>query len=102
MTSSWCCSTARPGVAPELVAQRLLDVMRQPFELDGASMPLRSTSASGSPPATAAAAEDLLRDADVALYQAKAAGKNRYAIFDPEMQTDIVAASSWSSTCGRP
>jgi EAL domain-containing protein (putative c-di-GMP-specific phosphodiesterase class I) len=30
-----------------------------------------------------------LRDADVALYQAKAAGKNRYEIFFPEMQTEI-------------
>ena len=28
------------GVAPELVAERLLDVMRQPFELDAAPMPL--------------------------------------------------------------
>jgi EAL domain-containing protein (putative c-di-GMP-specific phosphodiesterase class I) len=32
---------------------------------------------------------DLLRDADVALYEAKAAGKNRYEIFHPEMQTEI-------------
>jgi EAL domain-containing protein (putative c-di-GMP-specific phosphodiesterase class I) len=31
----------------------------------------------------------LLRDADVALYQAKAAGKNRYEIFHAEMQTEI-------------
>jgi EAL domain-containing protein (putative c-di-GMP-specific phosphodiesterase class I) len=30
-----------------------------------------------------------LRDADVALYQAKAAGKNRYEIFHPEMQLEI-------------
>ena len=35
-------------------------------------------------------AGELLRDADVALYQAKAAGKNRYEVFDPEMQTEIV------------
>ena len=32
---------------------------------------------------------DLLRDADVALYQAKAVGKNRFEFFRPEMQTDI-------------
>jgi EAL domain-containing protein (putative c-di-GMP-specific phosphodiesterase class I) len=30
-----------------------------------------------------------LRDADVALYEAKAAGKNRYEVFYPEMQTEI-------------
>jgi EAL domain-containing protein (putative c-di-GMP-specific phosphodiesterase class I) len=32
---------------------------------------------------------DLLRDADVALYEAKALGKNRYEVFHPEMQTEI-------------
>ena len=80
-----------PAVEPELVAQRLLDVMHQPFELEGVAAPLTvnisigiATSDSGE-----AEAEDLLRDADVALYQAKAAGKNRFAIFDPEMQTSI-------------
>jgi EAL domain-containing protein (putative c-di-GMP-specific phosphodiesterase class I) len=32
---------------------------------------------------------DLLRDADVALYEAKAAGKNRYEVFHPDMQSGI-------------
>ena len=32
---------------------------------------------------------ELLRDADVALYQAKAAGKNRYEIFHADMQSTI-------------
>jgi EAL domain-containing protein (putative c-di-GMP-specific phosphodiesterase class I) len=35
------------------------------------------------------AEENWLRDADIALYQAKARGKNRYEFFHPEMQTDI-------------
>ena len=30
-----------------------------------------------------------MRDADVELYQAKAAGKNRYEIFNPEMHADV-------------
>ena len=34
-------------VAPELVAERLLDVMRQPFELEGAPMPLIVTTSIG-------------------------------------------------------
>jgi diguanylate cyclase (GGDEF)-like protein len=80
---------ADPVVAPELVAQRMLDVMRQPFEFAGATMPLAVTTSIGIAIGERASGGDLLRDADVALYQAKAAGKNRYTYFRPEMQTDI-------------
>ncbi len=76
-------------VAPELVAQRLLNVMRQPFELDGAMMPLSVNTSIGIAIGDRATGGELLRDADVALYQAKAAGKNRYEVFFPEMQTEI-------------
>jgi diguanylate cyclase (GGDEF)-like protein len=76
-------------VAPELVAQRLLDVMRQPFDLDEALLPLTVNISIGLATGDRASADDLLRDADVALYQAKASGKNRYAVFDPAMQTDM-------------
>jgi diguanylate cyclase (GGDEF)-like protein len=76
-------------VAPELVAERLLDVMRQPFELDDASMPLTVNISIGIAGGDRGSAGELLRDADIALYQAKTAGKNRYEIFDPNMQTSI-------------
>ena len=35
-------------------------------------------------------AEDVLRDADIAMYRAKAAGKARYEIFDPTMRDQIM------------
>ncbi len=35
-------------------------------------------------------APELLRDADIALYRAKALGKNRSALFQPEMQTAVL------------
>ena len=76
-------------VAPELVAQRLLDVMHQPFELDQESLPLTVNMSIGIASGDRGSAGELLRDADVALYQAKGAGKNRYEIFDPQMQTSI-------------
>jgi diguanylate cyclase (GGDEF)-like protein len=76
-------------VAPELVAQRLLDVMRQPFDLDDATMPLTVNVSIGMATGDRSSAEELLRDADVALYQAKAGGKHCYEAFDPEMQTTI-------------
>jgi diguanylate cyclase (GGDEF)-like protein len=76
-------------VAPELIAQRLLDVMRQPFELSATSVPLLVGISIGIASGDRATAGDLLRDADVALYQAKGAGKSRYEVFHPEMQSQI-------------
>jgi diguanylate cyclase (GGDEF)-like protein len=77
------------GAAPELVAQRLLEVMRQPFELDAAPMPLTVTVSVGIAVGDRSSSGDLLRDADVALYLAKAAGKNCFEAFHPEMDTSI-------------
>jgi diguanylate cyclase (GGDEF)-like protein len=74
---------------PEVVAHRLLEVMRQPFELEGATRPLTVSTSIGIAIGDRLNPEDLLRDADIALYQAKTAGKNRYEIFDPDMQTGI-------------
>jgi diguanylate cyclase (GGDEF)-like protein len=70
----------------ELAAERLLNVLHQPFEIN--DMPLAITASIGiAIVAHDSLAGDLLRDADVALYEAKAAGKNRYAVFHPEMHT---------------
>jgi len=78
-----------PMVAPELVAERLLAVMQQPFELDGLSSSLHANASIGIAVGDRGSGGELLRDADIALYQAKAKGKNRYEFFRPEMQTDI-------------
>jgi len=73
--------------APELVAERILSLMRQPFEIDGASSPMIVTTSVGIAVGDRGTASDLLRDADVALYQAKAAGKNCYELFRPQMNS---------------
>jgi diguanylate cyclase (GGDEF)-like protein len=72
--------------APEVVAQRLLDVMRQPFELDGAPRPIRVTASVGIAVGTQGTGGELLRDADLALYRAKANGKDVYEVFHPAME----------------
>jgi diguanylate cyclase (GGDEF)-like protein len=74
---------------PELVAERLLAVLRQPFELDGALGRPQSCSVSiGVAIGQRPTADELLRDADLAMYQAKQAGKDRYVLFEESMQTD--------------
>jgi diguanylate cyclase (GGDEF)-like protein len=74
--------------APELVAQRILDVLRQPIQLaEGHYAPVCLTASIGIATGKAASAEDLLQDADLALYKAKAAGRNGYVQFESAMQT---------------
>jgi diguanylate cyclase (GGDEF)-like protein len=73
---------------PELVAERLLEVLRRPYEMDGQMVRQLSLTASiGVALGERASAAELLSDADVALYEAKAAGKNRYMLFQSSMQT---------------
>jgi diguanylate cyclase (GGDEF)-like protein len=75
---------------PELVAERLIDVLRQPYEMSSEiGRPLTLTASVGIASGLRGTAEELLRDADTALYQAKAAGKNRYMLFQSAMQTAI-------------
>jgi diguanylate cyclase (GGDEF)-like protein len=75
---------------PELVADRLLEVLRAPFELDGISGGAITLTASiGIAMGTRPSAPELLRDADIALYEAKAVGKNCSVVFQPEMHTAV-------------
>jgi diguanylate cyclase (GGDEF)-like protein len=75
---------------PELIAERLLDALQHPFKL-GADKETRLTVtasigiAAGEP----TSAEELLRDADIAMYRAKWDGKNRYVVFETGMQDAV-------------
>jgi EAL domain-containing protein (putative c-di-GMP-specific phosphodiesterase class I) len=75
--------------APDLVAQRLLDLMRQPFILHASAIPIVVTTSVGVATGDRDSAGDLLRDADIAMYMAKAAGKNCYEVFRPGMESDV-------------
>jgi diguanylate cyclase (GGDEF)-like protein len=77
------------SASPEFVAQRLLDAMRQPFTISGSHAPMVVTTSIGIALGDRASGVEFLRDADVALYQAKAAGKNQYMFFNPAMQSAI-------------
>jgi diguanylate cyclase (GGDEF)-like protein len=74
---------------PELVAERVLEILRRPFDLEGVCGPLTLTASIGIASGGRPSATELLRDADIALYQAKAAGKNRYVVFQPEMHAAV-------------
>ena len=69
--------------APELVAERLVRVIREPFELDGSAAPVTITTSVGVAVADRDGTSEVMRAADIALYQAKAAGKDRFDVFRP-------------------
>ena len=65
-------------------ARRLLDSLTTPIPYDGQNL-LVTGSIGIVIPGKGADAETVLRDADTAMYQAKAAGRNRYEVFDDEL-----------------
>jgi diguanylate cyclase (GGDEF)-like protein len=68
----------------EGVAGRLVDALRAPFALEGREIRVHaSIGIARAEPGSIA--EDLLRNADVAMYAAKTNGKGGYAWYDPEM-----------------
>ena len=78
------------AAGPELIAERLLEALKQPFKLGPDKETRVSVTASiGIAIGEHASAEELLRTADIAMYQAKWDGKNRYAVYETGMQ-DIV------------
>jgi diguanylate cyclase (GGDEF)-like protein len=65
-------------------AGRIIRALDAPFRLGGRDV-VTATSIGIAVGGTGHAAADLLRDADVALYRAKARGRGRYAVFDTAM-----------------
>jgi diguanylate cyclase (GGDEF)-like protein/PAS domain S-box-containing protein len=65
-------------------ARRILDSLNSPIPYDGQNL-LVTGSIGIVIPGQGADAETVLRDADTAMYQAKAAGRNRFEVFDEEL-----------------
>jgi diguanylate cyclase (GGDEF)-like protein len=72
-----------------MIAERVQQSLQAPFELDGrelfvgASIGIAIATAASKP-------EEVMRDADVAMYRAKADGKGRHAVFDARMHEQVM------------
>jgi diguanylate cyclase (GGDEF)-like protein len=77
------------AAGPELVAERLLEALKHPFKLGAEETRLTVTASIGIAVGERGSAEELLRDADIAMYRAKWDGKNRYAVFESGMQDKV-------------
>ena len=78
----------------------LLRVLRSPFVLNGQEMTIGASIGIATWRA-GQTADDLLRDADVAMYAAKTSGKRRIARFDPSMHAALVARHTLSVELAR-
>jgi diguanylate cyclase (GGDEF)-like protein len=82
--------TGPDAAHPDAVAGRILSALRKPLALPASGHSAVTISASiGIASALADTAEDLLQHADIAMYQAKAAGKGGYVLFEESMQEAI-------------
>jgi diguanylate cyclase (GGDEF)-like protein len=74
--------------AAERAAQRLVRALRSPFVLSGHEMSIHASIGIAGHYG-AATADELLRNADVAMYSAKDNGKRGYAVYEPEMHARV-------------
>ncbi len=79
------------AAGPELIAERLLEALAPPFRLDDDAQTARLavTASVGIAMGPRDSGEELLRDADVAMYRAKWDGKNRYVVFEATMHEAV-------------
>jgi diguanylate cyclase (GGDEF)-like protein/PAS domain S-box-containing protein len=78
----------------KLIAQNMLEALDKPYQFGDVSY--HCTASIGAIPFMDAGetVESLLKSADMAMYKAKAAGKNALRFFDPSMQTEIERRAS--------
>jgi len=71
------------------LADRLQQVLKQPLQIAGVSVNTSASIGITFSRLGYATPEDLLRDADIAMYRAKAAGKARYEVFDANLHSEV-------------
>jgi diguanylate cyclase (GGDEF)-like protein len=82
--------------APQLegvtdLAQRIIDVLSAPYEIEGQQMVIGTSVGIAIAPTDGETVAALLKSADVALYRAKTDGRGRYRFFEPGMDAAMQA-----------
>jgi diguanylate cyclase (GGDEF)-like protein/PAS domain S-box-containing protein len=79
------------------LAERVLAAFDRSFRLDDQAIAVRASIGVVLAAGGHRTADDLLRDADVAMYRAKASGRGSYALFEPSMQAEVVTRQALES-----
>jgi diguanylate cyclase (GGDEF)-like protein len=84
-----------------MIGERIMDALRLPFLIEGNEVIARASVGISENIVPGQPAEELLRNADVAMYTAKAQGKGRVVIFEPQMHATVVARHALTSRLER-
>ena len=76
--------------AAEAVAHKLVDTLAEPYELDGRSIHVTISVGITIYPKDRGDPETLVKNADIAMYQAKSAGRNGFQFFNEAMHDEIL------------
>jgi len=74
----------------EMTAKRVEKAFEAPFPVDGMELSISTSIGIAIDDGHASSAEDLLRDADIALYRAKEAGRGRTEVFDVALREAVL------------
>jgi diguanylate cyclase (GGDEF)-like protein/PAS domain S-box-containing protein len=76
----------RDGAAA--LATRILAAINEPYDLDGYKAAIGASIGIALAPDDGGSANELLKNADLALYRVKSAGRNGFRFFDPKMESE--------------
>jgi diguanylate cyclase (GGDEF)-like protein len=83
-----CSTDGHRREAAAALADRLLAIISEPYDLDGRRVTIGTSIGITFAPNDGADADVLIKNADLALYKAKSEGGDRYRLFEPSMEAE--------------
>ena len=77
--------------AAEVTAQRILDALDRPIELDGMHFSISCSMGIAMQPDDGHTLDELIKHADTAMYRVKERGKGNFRFYQPQMNVDLLA-----------
>ena len=79
------------AVVAESVARRILDDMLKPFMLDGMGFSIQCSIGMALYPQDGASLDELIKQADTAMYRVKERGRGSYGFYQPQMNANLLS-----------
>jgi len=87
---------SQPADAAAL-ANRIIEVVSEPYEIDGRQVIIGTSVGIAMAPSDGDSPDELMRNADLALYRAKGEGRGTFHFFEPEMHARVLARRAMES-----